>query len=819
MAGPGAAARFDSLVYDLRHATRSLCRRPAIAALAIGTLAIGIGTSTAMFSLLEAVVLRPLRLPGSEHVVRLSYSGAAAQFGPYLSGPDFDDLRATLAQTDGAPGERPYVDLAAVQGWLPTLVTDQGGRRTWGGRVSPGFFRMLGVSVALGRDFALDDIAAGEAVILGHDLWQSAFAGDVDIVGRRIEMRPRTYTVIGVLPPGLDLPGGFELWIPLNREETPWITDREVHAFLVYGRVGADVSLSVARAHTAQVGARLAQSHPDTNEGLGVDATRLRSTVAEGTRRPLAMLLGAVLMVLLVACANVANLLLASGLARGEEFAMCQALGCTRGRLLRRVLAEALLVATAAGALGVLAASVALDAIRSVAPGNVPRLEGLAINPSVVGFAAVLALVSTVLAGLAPALRAVGDGSVAWLRGGRSGAGRGHPGRVLVVAEFALCAVLLVGAGLFLRSLGHLGQVDVGLDYEGVQSFRAAVGSGRDPAATTDAIRRGLERLGGVGSVVTTSHVPLSGAYMNVPVIRRDQPVRGIDRPHLAYRMVSPGYLETLGIEVRRGRTLNRGDGADGRRVAVVNEAAARLMWGGEDPVGRLVALADRPTEDEADAWIEIVGVVGDVRQGGPGSPPMPALYVPYAQGDRGWGWIASNIAFLLRPAGGTPVSEARMREAVRQVGADIAVFSVGTLAGYLGSSMEDTRFAGQLLRWFAGLAFVLAAIGIYGVVAFGVRRRTRDIRHSDGTRRRPPTSATRRGRGSAANRARRRLRRAAAGVARGQPDREPVAWRNGLRCRHLRGDRRGVGGGRLLRGLGALASGRRARSLPGVAG
>ncbi len=729
---PPDAFRMHGLLHDLRYGTRALVRRPTTSGLAIVTLAVGIGLSTAMFSLVEAVVLRPLRLPEPERVVRLTYTGETNRFGHYLSGPDFEQLRESVTRAVGPGSSRPFVDLAAVGAWLPTLVTDQGGRRIWAGRVSPWFFRMLGISPLLGRDFVADDVtgAETEAVILGYRIWQSAFGADVDIIGRRIDMSPHTYTVIGILPPDIDLPTDHELWTVLDLTSASWMRDRGVRPFLVYGRVSGDATLGRARDLVGQVATRIARAHPDTNAGVDVDIVPLRSTLAENVRRPLLILLGAVLMVLLIACANVTNLLLASGVTRSEEFAICLALGCPRGRLVRRVLVEALLLSGVAGTLGVLTTIAAVDAIRAIASDSVPRLEGLAINAAVLGFALIAALASALVAGLIPALRATaGERHAGRSLGGRSGSGRRHPGEALLIGEFALCAVLLVGAGLFLRSLGHLDRVDLGLEYAGVQSLRTSVGSGRDPVATIDEIRSSLQRLVGVERVVATSHIPLSGAYMDVPVILRDRPVRDVDRPLVTYRVISPGYFEALGIGLVRGRTIHGRDGADSRRVAVVNEAAAKRLWGDADPVGQILALADRPEDDTSAGWIEVVGVVADVRHGGPGSPPMPAFYVSYSQADQAWRWgIGGSMGFLVWPTAGVSISEARLRQAVREVSAEIPVFAVTTLASYLRSSTAQTRFAATLLQIFSGVAFLLAAVGIYGLVSFAVRRRTHDI-------------------------------------------------------------------------------------------
>lgn len=710
-----------SLASEIRIAARSLFRRPGFTLTAVVTLALGIGAATAMFGALYGVLLRPLPYPEPERLVWAwgTFSGGR---NASVSPPDFLDFRQA---TEG----KAFASLAAVGSFpLQLNVRSAGGgdpERVQGAMVSAGFFSTLGVEPALGRGFAADEERDGapRVAVVSHGFWQRMLAGDPGALGREIELDGYTGTLVGVMPEGFDFPAGTEVWapIPFGGAGT---SVRRFHFLRPVGRLAAGVSPAAAERALNTVAERLEAEYPESNSTWRVRLQPLHEGLLGAARAPLWALFAAVGLLLAIACANVAALLLVRGAGRQREMAVRSALGAGPARVARQLLVESLLLAAAGGAGGLLIAAWGVAALRHLATLGLPRADSLALSPQVVVFAVAVTLLTGLLAGMVPAADAARVRLAGALSGSRGGEGRSRIRlrAALVVAQVAVSVVLVAGAGLLVRSLLSLQAVDPGMDTRGVLTAAVRlpdVGYEEDArrSAFFDRLLTRLRALPGVEEAAAIDMLPLSGGGGDTAFHRPEAPpATPAERQYSEIRQITPGYFRALGVPLLAGRGLTAADHAQAPPVVIVNQAFARQWFGDDNPVGQRLVV------DLGDAVeAEVVGLVGDVRQYGPASPGWPAAYLPRAQ------LGASSMNLVVRTAGDPYAVAGGLRAAVAELDAAVPVAAVTTLGATLDSLLAPARLRTVLLALFAVAALLLACLGLYGTLAYQVRRQTRD--------------------------------------------------------------------------------------------
>jgi predicted permease len=710
----------DSLLQDLRFAWRSLVHRPGFTLTVVLTLALGIGANTALFSVVNGVLLKPLPLPASERLVAVWSTSSTLPEEP-ASLPDFRDWRE---------GARGVVTLAAVD--PATLdLTPEGADpvQLQGMEASADLLEVLGVQPALGRGFFPEEERGGAngVVLLSHETWQRHFGGDPGVLGRPVTLSGRAHTVVGVLPAGLRIPFSdwgeqrVDAWVPMAADAAD--AGRRSDYLRVVGRLVPGASLEQAQAVLAGVASRLAREYPDTNTGMEVRVLSLHEELVGNSRQGLLLFMGAVGLLLLIACANVANLMLARSLMRARELAVRSALGAGRGRLARQVLTESVLLAVLGGASGVLVAVWALDGLKGAQGLALPRLQELALDGRALLFALGVTLLAGVLAGLAPAVglkeRDLQGALKAGGGGGAGGAGLKRVRGGLVLVEVALALVLLVGAGLLARSLLAVQRVDLGFKAEGVLSASVNLPAARypDAAARGAFSRRLLERLQavpGVEAAAVSTSVPLGGGnnYLSFGIQGRPPAEPGELRDAIV-SSATETLFATLGIPLLQGRLPTASEQA--APVLVINRTFAERYWPGQDPVGA------RVTFDDA-SYLEVVGVVGDVKQKGPDAKPYPQAWRPLALGGP-----AGQVA-LVRSAREAAGLAADVRQALREVDPLLPITSLRTMEARLERALATRRLSLSLIAAFAAVALVLASVGLAGVVSHAVTQRTREV-------------------------------------------------------------------------------------------
>ena len=716
----------NNVLRDLRYAARALLRSPGFTAVALLTLALGIGANTAIFSVVNSVLLKPLPFQQPDRLVQVfeSTRGGLGTASP----PNFTDWRNESSA---------FAVMGAYTATAGALTGRGDPQRIAGAAVTGDFFRVLAETPLLGRAISQAEAVSGQdkVVVLSHRLWQRQFGADRAIVGRTVQLDGGDYTVIGVMPPGFEYPAGADMWVPLVFTEDDLATQRGAHYLDVIARLAPGMSMEQASSQMAAIADVLETRYPDTNTGAGAFVLPLRDALVGNVRPALLILLGAVGFVLLIACANVANLLLARTVARRRELAVRSALGAGRGRLVRHVLAESLLLAVLGGAAGVLLASLALQVLLTLPLDGMPRLEDTGLDGTVLAFTAGVSILTGVLFGLLPAIRSgrardltaalkAGGGAVAQERTG------GRTQGALVIAEMAFAVLLLAGAGLLLKSFVTLQRVDPGFNPGGVLTFnialpRSAYPDPEDSQAFFETLNRRIGALPGVESVAGIFGLPLTGFNYTISVEQLDG-APAYDEPgeerYTQVRVVTPDYFRTMQIPLLAGRALAASDRAGAQPVVVVNQSAAELLWPADEALGHRFELGTTLGLGGPRIGGTVVGVVGDVRHHGPVEEPRPEVYAAHGQ------FPVDFMSMTVR-ASVPPASLVNpIRDELRALDGSLPMDEVRTMEQRLAASVAQPRLYMLLLSVFAAAALLLAAIGIYGVMACAVRNRVHEI-------------------------------------------------------------------------------------------
>jgi predicted permease len=711
----------ETLAFDLRLGARSLRRTPAVTGAALVTVALAVGATTLIWAVVDAVLLRPLPYREPERLVQLWESHPEQGPRVVVSRGNYLDWleRAEAFEALGA----------YMPGWGRGLTGDGPPVQVTTALVTPSLLRLLQVEAAEGRTFAEAEGEPGkdDAALLSEGFWRRRFGGDPEVLGRTLTLDGESYRVVGVMPAGFDVPTReVDVWLPMSFPPA-YYEQREAHTLHVVGRLAPGTSVEAADAAMDRLARSLGEEHPEEVAGWEVTVVPLHEQRVGEIRPALLILLGAVAVLLAAACFNVANLLLARGTARAGEVAVRSAVGASRGRLVRQLLTESLLLAAAGGAVGAGLAFGGLEVLRSSLAAQIPRLADAVLDLRVLAVAAALSLATGAAVGALPAIR----DSRADLRGSLSdgAAFRGQaPGRdrlrqALVAVQVALAVVLLAGSGLLLRSFLAVRSVDPGFETEGLLAVSLNLPGSSYPDTPDhtrfyeDLLER-LARLPGAAAVAATSEPPVVGYNMTrTPVLEGAAGEwRGQSPPH---RIVTVGYFETLGIPLVAGRSFDRFDRPGSPLVLVVNEAMARQLWPGEEPLGKRLAF------DLEGPWHQVVGVVGDTRDQGLEAPADPAIYAPLAQ--KGWHWM-TWMTVLVRTGGDPHALADAVRDEVWALDPTLPVLATRTVEEVYAESRARRRFHTLLFSLFAGFGLVLGLVGLYGVTAFAVARRTREI-------------------------------------------------------------------------------------------
>lgn len=713
----------ETLLQDIRYALRVFAKQPGFTAIAMLTLALGIGANTTIFSVVNSILLKPLpyREPDRLAMVWMDNSRINVK-EDWHSYPNYVDYRDN-SQT--------FEDIAIFNNRSLNLTGDGEPERIVGAHGSANLFTVLGVEPLRGRTFTTEEEEQGKdlVVVLGYNLWQRRFAGDPDIVGKQISLNGVNREVIGVMPQGFNFPRKeTEMWVP------PGLTQQRRQArnsfwIQAIGRLKPNVTVPQAQADMATIAADIVARNPQS-EGYGVNIVSYHEQIVGNVKPALLVLLGAVAFVLLIACTNVANLLLSRAAARERETSIRMALGAGRGRLVRQFLTESALLALISGAVGVALAYWGLNALIALAPRDVPRLDQIGIDGRVLGFSLLISVVTAIVFGLVPALQASKPDLNESLKEGGRGSTTGVQGKrvrnALVIAEVAIALVLLIGAGLMIRSFLYLQQVNVGFNPDNLLTMRVQLSGTkyREGAAAVDFYQRLLQRIEGLPGIesagaVTDIFLSQTPTSTNFSIEGRPDPPPN-EMVEVPVDVATPGFFKAMGIQLIKGRFFEDRDGRDAPPVVIINEKMARQFWPDEEPLGKRLKYGDQSSRD---TWKEVIGVIADVRRTGFDHDVRPENYLPLAQEP------TDGLALVIRTASAEPEKLAgTIRAAVADIDRDQPVFEIKTMDATLGDMRAQRRLNMILFAIFAVVALLLASVGIYGIISHSVTQRTHEL-------------------------------------------------------------------------------------------